>query len=635
MFYFEGHNSDLRLDQEGYKRMLKEISHRGPDDSDTWIDENLRAALIHTRLAIRDLSNSGRQPMSSSSGRFVITYNGEAYGDYLQNLISYENRLKLRGTSDTELLLEAFSLKKVKEFLEELNGMFAFGVLDRQEQKLILARDRFGEKPLYFHQNKNRLIFSSELKSLLAFGDFTPVLDRNAAASFMRHNYVPAPNTIIKDVMKLLPGTFLEVSKDGTLKSEVFFDAKNSFINGLAISRNPNIDNLEQVLEESVRDRLVSDVPVGCLLSGGIDSSLVAAFMQRLSSRAIETFTIGFERKEFDEAPFARQVASRLGTNHNELYVTERNALEIVPQISGIFTEPFADSSQIPTILVSRFARTKVPVVLTGDGGDELFAGYRRYENAELLGKLVSNPTLKRVLSTITSDPLVDIIRRIPQGLLYRITGVDSVHSKIARYKKSFLESPPSEVYRKMVSHWPDPSEVINQSSEYIHYAWEEDFTNGIQDPVTLMRLIDIYTYLPDDILVKVDRAAMSVGLESRAPFLDPRVFELSSQMPYGTLIRDNQLKFPLKELAYKLIGKDIMDRRKMGFGVPIGEWLRGPLKEWAQGILNAENKGELFNEQILEYYWERHLNGEDWGYWIWNYLMLKSWIVNNPEIKV
>lgn len=635
VFYFnQGEKLDSR-DRDKAQLLLESISHRGPDDSNVWLDDFSSSILVHARLAIRDLTISGRQPMLTSCGNFAITYNGELYGDEGLALISSKSRARLRGTSDTEILLEALAQNNTESVLRSLNGMFALAFVDRNNKTLTLARDRFGEKPLYYHFNAHRVIFASELAALSNFGDFSKELDRAACAAFMRHNYFPGDRTAIKGVYKLPPGSYLEFSRDGTNQLHKYFVAQEDFGKDSFKDKQASLEDLETVLKQSISERLISDVPIGCLLSGGIDSSLVAVMMQELNRGPIDTFAIGFENKEFNEAPFARQVAERLGTNHHELYVTERDALDIVPELSSIYSEPFADSSQIPTVLVSRFARAAVPVVLTGDGGDEMFAGYTRY--AKLLD--LESPKLSRVRKIVSVGGMQRLskimLETLPESFFERIFGIQNARSKSERYFQSFISNKSIDIYRAMVSHWPNPTEIINTSSEYVHSAWSKDFSKGIKSRLDLMRLIDICTYLPDDILVKVDRASMSVGLETRAPFLDPRVFSIASRLPTSSLMKNGELKAPLKDLAYRLIGRDIMDRKKMGFGVPLSAWLRGPLRDWAEDLMRQENRGDLFNERLLRTYWERHLSGEDWGYWIWNYLMLKDWLSRQSRISV
>jgi asparagine synthase (glutamine-hydrolysing) len=632
--FFFNHQNTIRIeDKDRANRMLKSITHRGPDDCGTWIDDYSGAVLVHTRLSIRDVTFTGHQPMLSSCSNFAISYNGELYGNEVSRLIGSDVIRSLRGTSDTEKLIEALASNDLETTLQSLNGMYAFALVDKNQRTLTLARDRFGEKPLYYHRDSRRVIFASELKTLIEYGDFVPELDREAASSFMRHNYVPSTRTIIKDIWKVSPGTFVKFSNNGSIYEKEFFNAKETFLN--EEQNQYSLVELENILRDSVSIRMISDVPIGCLLSGGIDSSLIAALMQSMSSEKIDTFTIGFQDQAFDEAPFAKMVAARIGTNHHELYVTDADALEVIPQLGEIYTEPFADSSQIPTVLVSRFARTLVPVVLTGDGGDEMFAGYSRY--ARMLE--VESPKFAIIKKFLQNDEIRNMVEIVlkygPQRLFEKVIGVKGISNKITRYLESINLNSSPELYRAMVSHWPRPTQIINARDEYVHPSWETEFTNSIQNRLDMMRLIDILTYLADDILVKVDRASMSVGLETRAPFLDPRVFSMAANLPPGTLMKDGELKAPLKEVAFKLIGRDIMDREKMGFGVPLNKWLRGPLRDWAEDLIRLENRGDLFNETLLKTYWERHLSGEDWGYWIWNYLMLKDWLSRQPRITV
>lgn len=634
VFYFHNETFETEFNSAKLANLTKSIEHRGPDSRNSFTDPMKGFALIHSRLSIRDLSNRGNQPMTSSDKRFVITYNGELYGsDYRKN-IPTERWVEISEESDTRHLIELFSNIGIKNAINSIEGMFAFAVYDYQRDSIYLARDKFGEKPLYFHLNDKRIVFCSEFSGVMSYGDFVPTIDREAAAAFMRHNYVPKPKTIVRNIMKLSPGQILEVKKNGEYTFHTYFDSTSH----LKASKIQNVfrnQDLEKVLNRAVSSRMVSDVPIGVLLSGGIDSTLVAYFMQANSNQKIDSFSVGFKDKNFNEAPFAREVAQRIGTNHHEIYIDEQEACDLVRKINSIYSEPFADSSQIPTTLVSHFARQFVSVVLTGDGGDEMFGGYSRYSRvikhtSSLKGSIeefLRNHSLPRKI-------LINVVKGIDSRILNTLTSTHDFKGKIRRRLEESHEHDFLSTYRASVSHWPEPSLIVNSDGEFQDDFWRKGPEISDLSELDQMRLADFNTYLPDDILTKVDRATMSVALEARSPFLDVQVFDYANSLGASQLLHDGELKSPLKSLAYQLIGRDIMDRKKMGFGIPIANWLRGPLREWAETIIKSESHNNIFNEELLKIYWERHKQGEDWGYWIWNYLILKDWLLIHPEVE-
>lgn len=621
--------------------MTDTLVHRGPDSRGTWIDPEAGVGLGHRRLAIRDLSPAGHQPMVSSCGRYVIIYNGEVYShkEIGQDLEKCGRRL--RGASDTEVILEACAEWGVEHAVKRLIGMFAFALLDRQTHEIFLVRDRLGIKPLYWGLFKGLFIFGSELKALRAADGWQPRLDRNALSAFMRHNYIPAPHSIYQGVQKLQPGSILKIGRDGLPHLSRFWSLRSIVEQGISspsqASDSELLNELDGLLSDAVRRRMVADVPLGALLSGGIDSSLVTALMAEQSDRPINTFSIGFQEREFNEAPFAREIAKHLGTHHTELYVEPGHALGLVEKLPFWYDEPFADSSQIPTALVCELTKKHATVVLSGDGGDELFAGYNRYTlGLDMWNKasIAPYPIRKMMARAMLSQPTarLDALGRILPSRWRR----PQLGNKLHKFANAILLDDPDSMYRRMLSHWHEPDEIVIGAHEPKGILWDESVARTIPDFLDRMQFLDTVTYLPDDILTKVDRASMSVALEARVPLLDHRVVEMAWRLPHRMKLRDGQSKWALHQVLYKRVPRQLIERPKMGFGVPFDQWLRGPLRDWAENLL-AEKRLEgqgLFAVQPIRERWRAHLEGANWGYPLWNVLMAQAWIEANPGVS-
>jgi asparagine synthase (glutamine-hydrolysing) len=618
-------------------RMANTVRHRGPDDRGVWTDPKAGVALGHTRLAIIDLSPAGAQPMTSSCGRFVLSYNGEVYNaPELRAELEAVGR-KFRGHSDTEVMVEGFAVWGVRPTVERLIGMFAFAAWDRTARKLTLARDRLGIKPLYWGHVDGSLVFASELKALRLVPGWQGDIDRDALAAFLRYGYVPTPWSIYRRIGKLAPGTMLECGEDGKIRDTAYWSLSDVAARGQATPLDVADDDaqamLEALLSDAVRRRMVADVPLGMFLSGGIDSSTIAALMQASSERPIRTFSIGFREPAYDEASHAKQVAAHLGTDHTELYVTPAEARAVIPQLQEIYDEPFADSSQIPTYLVSEMTRRQVTVALSGDGGDEVFAGYNRYGQGLALAKLIRalpkpmRQAIAGAMTAVTPGTWDSLAIILPRQVRPRLMG-DKIH-KLA----GVLPEDSIGFYRHLVTQWPEASSLVKGAAAPDESLYATAVRQRFPDDVAWMQYLDTLTYLPDDILTKVDRASMAVALEVRVPILDHRVVELSWRLPQHLKLRGATGKWLLRQIAYKYVPKELLERPKMGFGVPIDQWLRGPLKEWAQdliGSLTRNDAGLLDGAPIAEK-WAEHLSGaRNWQYFLWNVLMYEAWRRSN-----
>src|SRR5664279_1865243 len=611
--------------------MSETVRHRGPDDDGVWIDREAGVALIHRRLSIVDLSPAGHQPMVSADGRYVIIYNGEVYSHEEIRPSLTSRGAWFRGHSDTEVMLESFAAFGVEATLRRLIGMFAIALWDRRERTLTLVRDRLGIKPLYWAKFGDLFLFGSELKALRAHPGWTPRIDRNAVTSFMRLNYITAPHTIYEGVHKLEPGTVLTVPWGGEPKYERFWDARQVAHAGLA---NPNhgsdrelTDELEALLTDAVRRRMIADVPLGAFLSGGIDSSTVVALMKAADAGPVKTFTIGFDIAGFDEAPHAAAVARHLGTDHTELTVTAQQALDIIPQLPEWYDEPFADSSQIPTYLVSAMTRKHVKVALSGDGGDELFAGYNRYQLTQRSWRGLSllpraaRCAMAAALTSVSPDRWSRLLAFLPSRVPAQIG--DKLHKAA-----SVLALPDGDaVYRRLITHW-EPNEVMPGTPEPKGIIWDASLAAEIPSLLDRMQLLDLVTYLPDDILTKVDRASMAVALEARVPLLDHRVVEFAWRLPRAAKIRGGVSKWLLRQVLYRHVPPALIERPKMGFSIPLGDWLRGPLRDWAESLLSESRLREagLLDAQRVRQCWQDHLGGHNREYQLWNVLMLEAW---------
>lgn len=615
--------------------MADSLEHRGPNAFGLWSDTQTGIGMAHRRLSILDLSPQGGQPMVSDSGRYVLTYNGELYNhNEVRAQLEISRKLPWRGHSDTEVLLSAIEQWGVKTTLEQSNGMFAFAVWDRQEHQLILARDRMGEKPLYIGRVGGALVFASELKALRRLPNWEHAINRQALALFLRYGYVPAPLSIHEEIFKLPAASFITLDIAQTKKpldipsfmactkrywslSQI---ATNGIINSLSCNANETENKLTTLLDDAIRIRTNADVPVGALLSGGIDSSLVSAIMQQQSAKPIHTFTIGFNESRFDEGRHAREVAKYIGSEHTEVRLMPSDALAIIPQLPQIYDEPFADPSQIPTVLVSKLARQHVIVALSGDGGDELFYGYRRYFDTCRIWRTIG----KWPVSTRTS--IANLIG-YASSLLHKSERLGFRGRRLSHRinAKNFDDFYLNQLSLSLISSlaYTDKQEIL--STPVLPFIPLE-----LESSERRMMFIDQSVYLPDDILTKVDRASMAASLEVRTPLLDHRIVELSWRLPENIMCNGKAGKSPLRNIVYKHIPKELIDRPKQGFEIPLDDWLRGPLGEWMQDLLDPvqiEQAGYL-NVKTVRTLINEHLNGlGNHGYTLWPILMFQSWL--------
>jgi len=609
--------------KERVVQMARAIVHRGPDDSGEWIDGEAGIALAHRRLSILDLTPAGHQPMVSPSGRYVFVFNGEIYNHpEIRKKLEHEREAAVwRGHSDTETLLVAIESWGIANTLKKCSGMFAFALWDRQQRQLTLGRDRIGEKPLYYGMQAGSLLFASELKAIRQAPGFRGEIDKDVLALYFKYNAVPDPYCIYKGFRKLQPGHTLTVNAQDIAKKEIpqshpYWSLQDAYQRG---SDNPFIgseteavDELERLLSRSVREQSLADVPLGAFLSGGVDSSAVVALMQSQSSQKVKTFTIGFTDKAYNEAEYARDVARHLGTDHHELYVTPRDALDVIPKLPDMYDEPFADSSQVPTYLVSQLARQHVTVSLSGDGGDELFCGYTRYRKASAnWGKVCRIPyVLRKSLAETVSSILPD---------------AEVKNEFLARKVNAFAQKDLVSFYNVMVSQCLDSTSFVPGSDDLA--SWYR--SNGFGHGMNALMACDILGYLSTDILVKVDRAAMNVSLETRVPLLDYRIVEFAQSLPLALKMRRGESKWILRQVLYKHVPRELIDRPKMGFGVPIAEWLKAPLREWADDLLSPSSLdccGLLSGKNISRKWIEHKAGIKDWSSQLWMVLMYISW---------
>ncbi len=632
------------LSSLSYAEQLIKIKHRGPDSDGSWFNESDKIWLGHRRLAIVDLSVAGQQPMVSPQARYVIVFNGEIYNhQIMRDELNKQNSNSIwRGTSDTETLLAGFEAWGIESTLKKSIGMFAFAVWDKQNRALTLGRDRIGEKPLYFGWqglgDKRVFMFGSELKALKGHPDFDGTINRDALALYMRHNCIPAPYSIYQGINKLEPGHLLTVSlTHQEPKSSVYWSAaevaKQGALQPFAGSDAQAIDALENLLKNAVGQQMMADVPLGAFLSGGIDSSTVVSLMQAQSSQKIKTFSIGFDDATYNEAESAKAVATHLGTDHTELYVTSQQAQSVIPLLPSLYDEPFADSSQIPTYLVSQLAKQHVTVSLSGDAGDELFCGYNRYMLTDKLWRKLS--LIPSSMRKFLSDGIMAVSPHTWNQLSTLIPGPErfvNLGDKLHKGAGVLTASSVDSLYRGLVSHWPDPTAIVLGSQEPPTLLTGNMPDLNALSPVQRMMTLDMLTYLPDDILTKVDRAAMGVSLESRVPFLDHRVVEFASSLPQAMKLRGGQTKWVLRQVLYRHVPKALIERPKMGFGIPIYSWLRGPLREWAEDLLNESRLQQegFFDPTPIRKKWAEHLSGrKNWHHQLWDVLMFQAWLEN------
>lgn len=616
--------------------MTQQLYNRGPDHQQQWFSRQQLCGLGHARLSILDLSDNGSQPMLSPSGRYCMVFNGEIYNfrELRQQLES--QGATFRGSSDSEVLVTAIEYFGIKKTLQAIIGMFAFAVWDEQQQQLYLARDRTGEKPLYIAEQEHSLVFTSDLNVFRQCPVVDLTLDEEALGLFFSHNYIPAPYSIFKNIRKLLPGHYQQFTvENGELTSQQFQYWSLAEQSREQATPGPDdrwLEETESLLLDSVDKQMISDVPLGALLSGGVDSSTIVALMQSLSATPVNTFTIGFREKAFDESGYAEQIAKHLGTHHHTLTLTPEDVMNVIPRLADIYSEPFADSSQLPTFLVSQLARRHVTVALSGDGGDELFAGYDRYRqtlnrfrDAAIAGDGNNSRRAEHWFSKLKTvdrliDPILSGIRNYPTSLS---------STKFYRHWQQKTSNSLQGFYRHSIEIWPYGFLQRSALQEAVYALNDPGTVSHLQSPLNALQQLDIASYLPDDIMCKVDRAAMANSLETRAPLLDHRLVSLSQRMPQHLLVNDGRAKWPLRRILYRHVPTAMIERPKMGFAIPIGEWIRGPLREWSENLLSREalEAHNLLDSDYIAHAWHRHLTAnQDLSAHLWGILMFQQW---------
>lgn len=648
---------------EDVRQMANTLLHRGPDAGAVWCSSGGVVGLGHRRLAIVDLSSNGAQPMASRSGRFVVTFNGEIYNHAKLRADLAQSGYEFQGHSDTEVLVSALEHWGIERTLKALTGMFSFAAWDEVDQALYLARDRLGEKPLYYGRVGGDWVFASELKAISSHPRWKPEISLESVSLYLRYGYVPGPHCIYKGLYKLLPGSYIRIppvahgsvaafspapERKAELMPRYYWDLFDHAERGLAAPRTDAlgvVSDLDELLRSAVQDQMLADVPLGAFLSGGVDSSTVVSVMQALSETPVKTFTIGFDEAAFNEAEHARAIAAHLGTHHEDLYVTPAMALELVPQLPVIWDEPFADASQLPTLLLSGLAKQHVTVCLTGDGGDELFCGYNRYLFFDDVSKrLARYPEMMRkaaavVVDAVPSSAVFTLYRAL--AVLYpKLRSVNAVdlRGKIAKLVATMESSGIEDLYRALISYWRQPERVMRNAVEApFEYLGGVPLLCGLDSSVDQLMAWDLKSYLPDDNLVKVDRASMAHSLETRLPLLDHRIVELALSTPASIKVRNGISKWPLRQVLYKYVPKELIERPKMGFSVPIGEWLKGELKCWAEELLSDESldASAVFDSKAVQQQWTAHQSGrEDNSSQLWTLLMFQAWFFSQEKSK-
>lgn len=611
--------------------MAKEISFRGPDSTGFWIDEKISLVFAHLRLSIIDLNDTGNQPMASASHRFVITYNGEVYNYEALRKELETLGVSFKGSSDTEVMLASIEAWGLEIALSKFIGMFAFALWDTQDQKLFLVRDRLGVKPLYYGIINNVLFFGSQPRSFIPHPLWQSTLNQAALSDYFVYSYIPGTQSIYQGLQKVAPGHIVSIDASFQPKLSCYWNLTEKYHQGhqnpLNLSEIETVNHLETLLKDAVKLRMISDVPLGAFLSGGIDSSLVVALMQKQSTNSVKTFSIGFEEDAFNEAPHAKKIASYLGTNHFEYILREKDALDIIPKLPEFYDEPFADSSQIPTYLVSQMARQQVIVSLSGDGGDEFFCGYTRYGIGQSLKNILKffplfvRPTLSALLR-IAAKPNLEKLMRI-------FSSETHLSYKLTKLADLIMMQSPFDIYHSLLIHFsPKEAEIITEHRSSFGLTLEKMFLSA-QNFTEAMQLTDIFLYLPDDILTKVDRASMAHSLEAREPLLDHRISEFSFALPLSLKLKQNEGKWILRQILKRHVPESYFKRPKQGFGLPIDEWLRGELKDWAHDLLSSRSLKDsgLSNIASIRTRWEEHLSlTRNWQYSLWSVLMYQAW---------